>query len=477
MPYLKPIKGHTSVKGVKRYLERDGRALARDFINITDDWEGRDWADQMDWSRRVWDNDKQHGGKPARTYNHYVLSPDPKDGIQLEEFREFMMEFLHGAFEDRFDIAVIYHDDNENGILHAHFIVNNTDIETGKRLAPWLTNKKVKEIRSLCERMAKERGWSNFLESDDLDSSQVERDMAGKLALEQSGPSFDGITEGNKKTPKKPFVTDRESYYTKTEREILEAGGWSWKEDIRARVRIARELSTTEEGFLRALNILDVDVSTTDRGDYRYAHPENPAKWQINGYRLGQGFSRNGVRSLLADEDMRKIVKPATMERAMIMEAFDAWRIEGIRTVGTIHPAMGITLNDVADAMEVMNEKGIRSLAGFDRAFEKAASEPEALRISFAKGCVEQLTRDAKAAKPHAGRKAIRPEIAIERMDGAEARAAIEKARKERMKDAPAKPKRTEDRRGRQSADSSKRSETGNQRMDKSQAKKRGRGI
>ena len=62
MPYLKPIKDHTSVKGVKRYLERDGRALARDFINITDDWEGRDWADQMDWSRRVWDNDKQHGG-------------------------------------------------------------------------------------------------------------------------------------------------------------------------------------------------------------------------------------------------------------------------------------------------------------------------------------------------------------------------------------------------------------------------------
>lgn len=477
MPYLKPIKGHTSCKGVKRYLERDGRALAMDFINISDDWDGRDWADQMDWCRRVWDNDKPHGGKPARTYNHYVLSPDPKDGIVLEDFREFMMQFLHEAFEDRFDIAVIYHDDNERGILHAHFIVNNTDIETGKRLAPWLTKKKVHEIRSLCERMAKERGWSNFLEADDLDSDQLEKDMAGKLTQGQDGPSFDGITEKGKRASKKPFVTDRESYYTMTEREILEAGGWSWKEDIRARVRIAREISTTEEGFLRALKILDVDVSTTERGDYRYAHPENPAKWQVNGYRLGQAFSRNGVRSRLAGEDMRKIEKPASMERAMVMEAFDAWRIEGIRTVGTIHPAMGLTLNDVADAMEVMNEKGIRSLAGFDRAFAEADSESDALRISFAKGCVEQFTRDAKAVKPHAGRKAIRPELAIEQMDGIEARAAIDKARKERMKDAPVRPKRTEDRRGKRSADASKRYGPGEQRKDKGQAKKRGRSI
>ena len=34
MPYVKCISGHTRARGVQRYLEKDGRALATDFLNL-----------------------------------------------------------------------------------------------------------------------------------------------------------------------------------------------------------------------------------------------------------------------------------------------------------------------------------------------------------------------------------------------------------------------------------------------------------
>ena len=453
MPYLKPIKGHTSVKPVKKYLEKDGRALAMDFINVCEICDEGDWADQMEWTRKIWGNDKPHGDKRARTYAHYVLSPNPEDNISLEDFRGFMMEFLDKAFEDMFEIAVIYHDDNKNNILHAHFIVNNTNVTNGKRLAPWLTNEKVNEIRKLCEVMAAERGWSNFLDTDDLDSEAMEADIIGKLDRSDDAPSFDGLSEVKLQRNKKPFITDREVYYTKSERELIESGAWSWKEDLRSRIKIARELSTTEEGFLRALNVLDVEVSTNDRGDYRFVHPDNP-KWQVNGYRLGKGFSRNGIRSHLADEDMRKAIKPTTLERAKLLAAFDAWRIEGIRTVGWMHRDVDFTLAEVADSLCVINEQGIRAMDDFGRAMEHASSADEAIRLSVAKGCMELIRNDSKVFKANKGRLVSRPQDPIENMSDEEARKTILKARDERMKDAPFKPKRTEDRHRASSGDS-----------------------
>ena len=39
MPILKPIYGHTGCRNVRRYLEKNGRAIARDFFNLS--WDER----------------------------------------------------------------------------------------------------------------------------------------------------------------------------------------------------------------------------------------------------------------------------------------------------------------------------------------------------------------------------------------------------------------------------------------------------
>ena len=90
----KAISGHTNRQKVKSYLEKRNRALARDFFNLSWDernMEGYDetmkdaveWADEMDATRVRCGNDEPYEGRRARTYKHFIISPDPDDHIDL----------------------------------------------------------------------------------------------------------------------------------------------------------------------------------------------------------------------------------------------------------------------------------------------------------------------------------------------------------------------------------------------------------
>ena len=132
---LKTISGHTSTKGIRRYLTKEGRALAEDYINLEPPAPGRpfDWADVMDKTRRLYGNDSAWRGRRARTYKHYVVSPDPKDRVSLDGLRALATGWAKECFPDH-EVAIVYHDDNAGGIPHAHVVVNNTNLETGRRL-------------------------------------------------------------------------------------------------------------------------------------------------------------------------------------------------------------------------------------------------------------------------------------------------------------------------------------------------------
>ena len=132
---LKAISGHTSTRGIRRYLTKEGRALAEDYINLEPSVPGRpfDWAEAMDRTRRLYGNDSAWRGRRARTYKHYVVSPDPKDRVSLDGLRALATGWARECFPDH-EVAIVYHDDNAGGIPHAHVVVNNTNLETGRRL-------------------------------------------------------------------------------------------------------------------------------------------------------------------------------------------------------------------------------------------------------------------------------------------------------------------------------------------------------
>lgn len=120
MQILKPISGHTSCAGIYRYLTKNGRAFARDFLNIDALQEGGfDWVAVMDETRHAYRNDTPWGGRPARTYKHYVISPDSGDAVPpLEGLRCLAVAWIREDFPD-YKVAIVYHDDNAGRIPHA----------------------------------------------------------------------------------------------------------------------------------------------------------------------------------------------------------------------------------------------------------------------------------------------------------------------------------------------------------------------
>ncbi|WP_172136447.1 relaxase/mobilization nuclease domain-containing protein [Adlercreutzia sp. ZJ473] len=143
MPILKVISGHGGTGGIRNYLEKGGRALGCDLLNLPfDDWAVEDrggealdveWDAEMDATRRAYGTDASWRGMRARTFKHFVISLDPGDGIDMPTLRELLQAWAKKHFGNH-EIAIVYHDDNEGRIPHAHIVVNNVDLVTGRRL-------------------------------------------------------------------------------------------------------------------------------------------------------------------------------------------------------------------------------------------------------------------------------------------------------------------------------------------------------
>lgn len=197
MTYMKPLSGHSSVKWIRYYLFKNDRALDKDFLNLTDrDWKGRDWAKVMDRTREIFGNNVPiKKDSKVRTYEHMIISLDEKDnGVELEDFRDFVNEWASKWFDSRgpegegigrFEVAIAYHDDNKargvqgkQGILHAHIVINNTELETKRRISGLLTTKVVQAMRADLQAMSLERGWHAFA-TDGKSYTQAEMDAKG----------------------------------------------------------------------------------------------------------------------------------------------------------------------------------------------------------------------------------------------------------------------------------------------------------
>nr|WP_314640343.1 relaxase/mobilization nuclease domain-containing protein [uncultured Olsenella sp.] len=292
MPLLKPISGHTSCRDVYRYLTKNERALAADYLNL--DVPERedtafDWATAMDGTRASWRNDTPWGGRPCRTYKHYVLSPDPKDHVGLDALRELTVTWAREHFVD-YEVAIVYHDDNAGRIPHAHVVVNNTNIATGRRLQ----DPDPEELKHSLQRMAKERGLSDF------DSAEERASTRGRV---------------------RPRTLQAE-HVRRAEREIAGKGGYSWVADIRARIRAACSVTRSEDEFRGLLKSLGVGVEGNSakarRRDWVFSLSGHPT-WRVSGESLGLGYGREslmrgfslGAAGHLADASERRMAELA----------------------------------------------------------------------------------------------------------------------------------------------------------------------
>lgn len=346
---LKSIAGHTSTRGIRRYLTKKNRALAADYLNIDAPAEDPsfDWAVVMDGTRRAFGNDLPWRGKRVRTYKHYIVSPDPKDRVSLEALRDLARTWAQEHFSD-YEVAIVYHDDNEGGIPHAHVVVSNTNLETGRRLQ----DPDPKALASSLQELAQAQGLTSL-----------------------APPTTQGVAARAERHANRPHPkTYRNEYVRRAEKELADRGEYSWTADIRSRVRIARSIARSESEFRSLLGALGITVSDSSpraqRRDWIYALANHPSR-RIGGERLGLSYSRERLEPLLrsggmcrlSDASERKVAEIA--RRAVEVGSLDELSLLS-RAVALIESSRAICVADLDAIAERGGENS--AIAAYARA-------------------------------------------------------------------------------------------------------------
>lgn len=348
MPYTKFISGHSGSYFIARYLTKNGRAIAFDSLNLLErESDGMRWWRAMDAVRHDFGNDKVTGKGRARTYEHIIISLDESDSADLDEFRDYVNEVAERWFAGTgarslgsFQVAIVYHDDNlertekgKKGILHAHLIVNNTDLETGRRLAPRLTLRAVQAFRKDVNDSALAHGFSAFA-SDGASHSAEEFAELGletaptramkeiSLRFPEISDAIDGEQPKDVGTPAKSAV--EASVRTVRERRPVRKtprgetrkrtrDGWSWKGEIEERVSFALKISRNRSDFTRVLTELGVKMERASKGGIMFVHPDGGKK-KVRGRTLGYRFTDEGIAATLAGNSIREAVGGSATE-------------------------------------------------------------------------------------------------------------------------------------------------------------------
>lgn len=339
-------------------------------------------GDEMDATRARCGNDEPYEGRRARTYKHFIISPDPDDHIDLPALRELARAWAMRFFGD-YQVAIVYHDDNQNRIPHAHLVVNCTNLVTGNRLH----TDNLFELNRALQDMARERGLSG------LSNVMEHREGLSRLAA--------------KDEPEKTARTMQPTCVSRPERELVDSGEYSWVADIRSRVSVAKGLARNEGEFRSILDMLGVAVAdnspkATNR-DWIYSLSDDP-KCKVTGGRLGYLYSRRSLEN--GFENKATYHPDAASSRAILKAAKDA-----------------VVLNDLAEldrmakALETCSRFGIRSIADCDARIgtvekciqgdngsEAERKSLEALRdardFTAANGLLPRTSSKPKGAKP-----------------------------------------------------------------------------
>ena len=272
------------------------------------------------------------------------MTQHTRDGISLDGLRRLATRWAREGFPD-FQVAIVYHDDNEGHVPHAHVIVNNTNLRTGRRLQdpdPGALNGRLQAI-------SREMGLSHF----------------------------DGrIDAGHPDTRGTGSRTDYQRVHVgREESEMAGRGGYSWVADIRARVDVARGVAQDPEDFKRLLTSVGVTTrKRRDGTDWTYSLADQPSR-QVSGTRLGTDYRKAHV--------IRELASP---RRARLPESSQERIARIVRDAMEVHDLA--ELRRLASTVGTAREVRAMSLDGLDLAVGRARSrgdERAADRISQAR--------------------------------------------------------------------------------------------
>lgn len=305
---------------LRDYLAAPSRGLA---VDVSDDLSVRNWARQMDLTRAQFRHDIPVAQGGCRTYYHFILSPSMDDDCDLNTIRAYSKDWAEANFRSggrKHEYAIVYHDDNTKGILHAHIVVNVSNKETGRKLH--LDNNEVVALEISAQEVGKRYGLTPLRD-------QMQKTIGARTS--------------------QPIYLDRK------EREILSKGGYSWKWELRKAIVDISPLATDFDDFKLKLNRAGYDVTRSPKTGYlTYIH-KNGLK--VKDSNLGARFYFESLQMVFNHESLLEDRNYSTWELLKISKGEVPWKEDIRRAIDTVAPAV-VSIPELQQ--ELMSQYGIR---------------------------------------------------------------------------------------------------------------------
>ncbi len=424
-PVVQPAKGGdcfrymkygNGPKGVKRYLEKDARSLATDLINLpfVEERNGN-WGIEMDKTRDRLRFMPGNTKRKMRTYGHFIISPDPEDGIDLDTLRELAVAWAAEMFGfenpsiGEAQVAIEYHDDNAQHIPHAHIIVNDVDLRDGRALQ--INAAQGREMASRLQELAWERGLRGF---------------------DQRGVSRLAAEEPDARKPDR-FANAPQRRKTMTERAMERDGRPSWKQEIKDAIEVACNMASTPEEVVDRLAQMGIVAMPRQAKrvrpgeDYIFYYPQpgvplEENKKRVSGERLGARYTAAGMRAQIRVSYYRKLYaedKDAAALLDMLVDVRDVELQRG-QTLADLSKAFAAISNfhitnmqDAKRSQEIIErqiKEGIEAGRNVQTQLDQAAQLEALLRIGPAANIVPAMREQSRTYQSSAAAKQERRE-------------------------------------------------------------------
>ena len=254
-------------------------------------------------------------------YEHYIISPDPKNSPTLGQVRSVATEWASKTFAD-FQVVIGYH--NDTGIIHAHVLVNSPSVVDGSRVtdvtrgAGW-GRRAWRDLQDI----ARSHGLSGFRDEVAERSERLGRDVG----------ETDVLAKDARSAPERTKEPNRPDERSKAVASLYASGRYSWVEDIRCRLEVAALISCDVGQYREECARMGVVVgSTADGRDWKYALARQPSR-QVSGRRLGSAWTESGVGRRLARDGSSGAAKPKGESLEALERALEALMGAGARQV------------------------------------------------------------------------------------------------------------------------------------------------
>ncbi len=344
-------------KQIKDYLARNGRAMT--FRSSSIDLDSAGWDEQMDATRQMFGKDT------GRKYYHFVISPDPEDGLDAKAVDTLAYDWVRERYSG-YQWVIETHIDN--GIPHAHIVVNSVNPVDGRKIH--LDDDDVQADAMELQRICRDYGYTAF------DNFKFTRDEDGSWYARTPRPDRRREVVLQEARPARRHVTDAQHRARYSGRKL-------WTDAMHDDIESALQGCRTWPALERRLAERGYRINVNRRGVLTFYPPEGKGH-PVKGYKLDDSYTVEGLRERLTVRlegqrpNVRMCAEDLVPDVVLPPMTFEAVASNNLKRTKRIERSAA-RLAAAADAVNIIREHGYRCYADMAADAARLAAEVDAL--------------------------------------------------------------------------------------------------